>query len=199
MKTKPDDITLTQWMDGELTGEPLRDVEAWAAKHPALMEERNAVQAMSASIREHVPESIEPPYPDFFNQRILRSIQEKTATHTPSFKKNREKARHFWQWFAMPVAAGAMTVCFYLGTQMKSAPDIPGTQVVVATSTTDSSVYTPDEAVQADMFTSKDAKAIVIVLEGLEDIPDDLEMAGEPFTKSPHGMMINTNPSDSTF
>jgi hypothetical protein len=59
-----------------------------------------------------------------------------------------------------------------------------------------SSIYTPDRGVQADMFQSE--QATVIVLKGLQDLPDDLEMAGEPSTPS-NGMMIQAKKADYTY
>ena len=76
MKTKPDETTLTLWMDGELEGDELTRIEAWAQDHPEILAERDAVQAMSANIRGNIPASIEPPYPKFFNQHILRHIDD---------------------------------------------------------------------------------------------------------------------------
>ncbi len=201
MKTKPDDITLTRWMDGELDGEPLHRVEAWAQEHPELLAERDAIQAMNASIRTHVPDSIEPPYPDFFNQRILRAIEEdQMATTAPQDVKNRAKSRGFWQWLSLPIAACAMALCFYLGTQVSDEPPSQNPPVVVTTPVHTPSVYTPDGAVQANMFQTADAKAVVILLEGLDDIPDDFEIAGEPSsTPLGGGMMIKNEESAITF
>lgn len=192
MKKKPDDIMLTQWMDGELEGETLRQVETWVQDHPELLAERDAVQAMSASIQKNIPNSVEPPYPDFFNQRILRAINEETAPQSqPDLK-----SRGFWQWLAMPLAAGAMAVCFYLGTQMDHTPAPSGAPLVI-NQTPKASVYTPDGAVSANMFKSTDAT--VIVLEGLEDLPDDLEMAGGPSTAPSDAMMIKAGESNHSF
>lgn len=201
MKTKPDDITLTQWMDEELDGEPLRRVEAWAQEHPELLAERDAIQTMNASIRAHVPDSIEPPYPDFFNQRILRAIEEdQLAAAAPQATKNRKKSRGVWQWLSLPIAAGAMALCFYLGTQVSGESPNQAPPVLVNTSDHTPSVYTPDGTVRADIFKTPDAKAVVILLEGLEDIPDDLEIAGEPSTSPLAGsMMIKNEESVITF
>ena len=195
---KPDDITLTQWMDGELDGDELIRVEAWAQDHPELLAERDAVLAMSASIKEHVSDSVEPPYPDFFNQRILRAIEEdemaaQRADSTPT-PVGQTSTRGFWQWLLAPMAAAAMAVCFYLGTQVGSEPAASGSAPapIAVVPTEVPSVYTPDGAVRADMFKSDDAKATVIVLEGLEDLPDHLEMAGGPSAKASSSMMIST-------
>jgi len=196
MKTKPDDSTLTQWMDGELEGESLHHVEAWVQDHPELLAERDAVQAMSASIQENIPNSVEPPYPDFFNQRILHAIEEEHVATRQT--EPQTTPRGFWQWLVMPIAAGAMAICFYLGTQMNSTPATSGATLVV-NEAPKASVYTPDGAVSANMFKSTDAKATVIVLEGLEDLPDDLEMAGGPSTGPSDSMMINTDESKLSF
>ena len=184
MKTTPDETTLTLWMDGELEGSARENVEAWALENPEILAERDAVQAMSARIREHVPGSVEPPHSDFFNQRILRHIKDEIpASHvTPVRKKS-----NFWQWLAVPVAAGAMAVCFYMGTRVGEGGDISAPNYTVSTS---SSVYAPDGDVKASMFTSENAT--VIVLEGLDDIPDDFEMAGEPTSAASGTVMVNT-------
>ncbi len=199
MKTKPDDITLTQWMDGELDGDELIRVEAWVQGHPELLAERDAEQAMSASIREHVVGSEEPPYPDFFNQRILRAIKEDQRAEQQAVSTNvgQTSSRGFWQWVLAPMAAGAMAVCFYLGTQVGGdTPAASGVDPVAIVQVEAPSVYTPDGAVRADMFKSDDAESMVIVLEGLDDLPDDLEMAGgptsRPTTGSSDAMMIST-------
>ncbi len=184
MKTAPDENTLTLWMDGELEGQNLEYVEAWAREHPELLAERDAVQAMNASIREQIPRSIEPPYPDFFNQRILRHIgEEAAAASPPTRKKNR-----FWQWFTVPAAAAAMAVCFYMGTRVGEAEVSSTSNHTVSPAP---SVYAPDEDVKASMFTSN--QATVIVLEGLDDIPDDLEMTGEPASPATGTVMVNTS------
>ncbi len=72
----PDEATLTLWMDGELDGDELTKMEAWAQEHPEVLAERDAMQAMNAEIKAAVPASLEPPYADFFNQRILRHIHD---------------------------------------------------------------------------------------------------------------------------
>ena len=191
----PDETMLTLWMDGELDGDELARMESWAQDHPELLAERDAVQAMSASIKAIVPSSVEPPYPDFFNQRILRRVDDETTILTA--KKNahngyRPFGSKLSRWLAFPTAAGAMALCFYLGTQMDDGPERMGPAIAVDTK---SNIYTPDGDVTAAMFSSEDDGATIIVLEGLEDIPDDFEIVGEPHrgrSDQPGAMMVNT-------
>jgi len=173
----PDEATLTLWMDGELEGDALARVEAWAKDHPELLAQRDAVRAMSESIKSHVPVSVEPPYPDFFNQRIMRHIEEESAAGGASSKGDGGLS---WRglvgrWAAIPVAAGAMLLCFYLGLQLGDRPVLPARTVAVSPQPL---IYTPDGDVSAEIFNSEDGQATVIVLDGLEDIPDDFDIVG---------------------
>ncbi|NWK57578.1 hypothetical protein HW115_18310 [Verrucomicrobiaceae bacterium N1E253] len=202
MKTKPDDITLTQWMDGELKGEDLRSVEAYAREHPELLAERAAIQRISAEIRSHVPSSEEPPYPEFFNQKILQAIEDDQQSSRQAIEDTEGVSlRGFWHWLtapvAIPMALVAMGVCFYLGTQVGTERVDGGVETVAVVQ--DSTVYTPDGDVSADMFNSEDGGATVIVLKGLNDIPDDLEMAGGPAMSSSGAMMIHNQDENRTF
>lgn len=162
-------------------------MEAWVAGHPELLAERDAVRSLSRSIRQSVPESVEPPYPDFFNTRILRAIEEEEPAAAPSAAP---KGAGFFKWLVAPLAAGAMAVCFYLGTQVgqDGAVPPPGANTASAAST----VYAPDSRVEADIFVANNQEATVIVLEGLDDIPDDLDMAGDPSAESGGSVMVST-------
>ncbi|MCP5536941.1 MAG: hypothetical protein H7A51_12010 [Akkermansiaceae bacterium] len=190
MKKQPDETTLTLWMDGELEGDELTRIEAWAQEHPEILAERDAVQAISARIKASIPSSVEPPYADFFNQRILRHIDDEPPVTVAPRKAG--VWQNFGRWLALPVTAAAMALCFYVGTQVGENPTPASPVYTVAAAPT---VYTPDGDVSADMFKSDDAGATVIVLEGLEDIPDDLEMVGEPTRGKPGqagAVMVNS-------
>lgn len=173
----PDETMLTRWMDGELSGDELAQVELWAQGHPGILAERDAVQAMQKSIKESVPADREPPYADFFNQRILRMIQNEQARHSPDTGESGSQwLGLLWsKWSALPVAAVAMALCFYLGTRVSFEPQAKGP---VASALAAPMIYTPDADIRANVFSSHGNGATVIVLEGLDDLPDDLEIVG---------------------
>lgn len=162
---QPDEQALTLWMDGELEGDALHTVEQWAKDHPELLAERDAIQSMNAGISAQIPSSVEPPYPEFFNQQVLRQINNGQVTETAPAKQK----KGLWQWLAMPAVAAAMAVCFMIGTQYSSENE-------VGALAQNSSVYTPDGSVSADMFQSTENDSLVIILDGLDDIPDDVEI-----------------------
>ncbi|MGB0992314.1 MAG: anti-sigma factor family protein [Akkermansiaceae bacterium] len=197
MNTPPDETTITLWMDGQLHGDELAAMDAWAAQHPELLAERDALHGMQANLRESIPASMEPAYPDFFNHKITRAIEDLQAEAAGKTSGDKPRAaspakRNIWQWIAAPLALTAMAVCFYLGTKVGTAPSPTGPQPIVDAS----SVYTPDQAVTADIFNTDDQQATVIVLEGLDDIPDDVEMAGAPWHDTSKGAMISSQAID---
>jgi len=179
----PNDALLTLWMDGELDGDELAQVETWVRDHPELLAQRDALQAMGDQIRTNIAASVEPPYPDFFNQRIMRRIDEDLAEASANKEPGQNSSAwhqfggKWGRWLAFPAAAAAMLLCFHMGTRVGKEP---GQVITAAAANASSKIYTPDGDVSADMFSSKDAGATIIVLEGLEDIPDDFEIAGEP-------------------
>lgn len=189
----PDEAMLTRWMDGELSGDELAQMESWAQEHPGILAERDALQAMQKDIRDSVAADMEPPYADFFNQRILRIIENEPAR---SRYDTRVSGPHwlgvFWsKWLALPGAAVAMALCFYLGTQVSL---VPPAKAPVASTPGRPMIYTPDADIRANVFSSRNTGATVIVLEGLDDLPDDLEIAGNqgPAAESQrHGLMAS--------
>lgn len=178
----PSEEQLTRWMDNELTGDELARMELWAQDHPEFQAEYDAVQAMRSDIRANIPASVEPPYSEFFNQRILRAIEDDQLAAS----KNQAQDGNHWmawllnnKWMALPTAAAAMALCFYLGMQVN---DRPQELAPMAAMLTKPVIYTPDGDIKAEVFSSNDNGATVIVLDGLDDIPDELEIAGKPYS-----------------
>jgi len=190
----PDEAMLTLWTDGELNGDELARVELWAQDHPELLVERDAVRAMQSSIQANMPASVEPPYADFFNLRILRAIENEKAESGVRVRSTGSQwmGSKFNKWLALPAAAAAMLMCFYMGTQVSPMPESLAPMAAVSAKP---AIYMPDGDVRANIFSSDDNGATVIVLEGLEDIPDDFEIVGEPRhsgSASSRAVMVNT-------
>ena len=190
----PDEAMLTLWTDGELNGDELARVELWAQDHPELLVERDAVRAMQSNIQANMPASVEPPYADFFNLRILRAIENEKAESGVRVRSTGSQwmGSKFNKWLALPAAAAAMLMCFYMGTQVSPMPESLAPMAAVSAKP---AIYMPDGDVRANIFSSDDNGATVIVLEGLEDIPDDFEIVGEPRhsgSASSRAVMVNT-------
>lgn len=170
MNINPDETRLALWLEDGLHGEELAAFEATLAGRPELHAARAEARRWRDMISAAVPSSEEPPYPEFFNHRVARAIRELEAEHaaTPI-----TAGRISWRSWFMPLAACAgMVMAFWLGGKRTSGvPEIDVTGAPRAIPV-DPVFYTPENGVSAEWFASAEASATVIVLNGVEAIPD---------------------------
>ena len=183
MNMPPDDATLALWLEDELDGEDFAKVEAWAQSQLDQLAMRESARKWKAMINAGIPATEEPPYPDFFNARIARSISQQKAQDTSKAKP--ENILSFWQKFARPLAAGlGMAFTFWLGIHSRSIPvvetiaEMTATdemiQLADATDDLPATVYTPVNGVSAECIDRE--TATIVVLEGLAAIPDETDL-----------------------
>lgn len=154
-------------MDGALEGEELRQVEAWAETHADELEKEMGWESTGSLLKQAMAQDVEPPYPDFFNTKIRQATIE---PHEAPVMPRRE--RSLWQrfaWIVAPAAFAGMAVCFYIGTQMQ------GPALTNGSTAETGEVYVPQDGVTAEI--SQTGEITVITLEGLQDIPDTLDIA----------------------
>jgi anti-sigma factor RsiW len=170
MNTNPDETRLAMWLDDELTGADLAEMEAWAATRPEQLAAREDVRSFRKMMAANLPASEEPPYPDFFLSRVNQVIRELQRDEVPAKHATRAP---FWKSWMMPAAACAgMVLAFGVG---KRSGDAPGALTVVPS--VSPVVYTPEEGVDAEWFSSTGAGASVIVLQGVSAIPDSTDFS----------------------
>lgn len=173
MNTNPDENTLALWLDDELQGEELAAVNAWAENHPEHLAAREETRRWRKMIASAVPASEEPPAAEFFNGRIAHAIQSATVEPTTLAKR-----RIAWRSVLMPLAACAgMVLAFWIGVRTNSGtPEIDVTGAPRAIPV-EPIVYTPDRGVNAEWFKSQEASATIIVLNGVDAIPDSMDFS----------------------
>lgn len=172
MNTNPDETTLALWLDDELTGEELAAVDAWAVDHPDQIAAREDVREWRASIAAVMSPSEEPPYPDFFNSRVMQAIHDQSSKTALPVKKS-----FSWSSWLMPITACAgMVLAFWVGKKSQAKPEYDVTNAPRAIPV-EPVVYTPENGVNAEWFSSKKASATVIVLNGVTAIPDDTDFS----------------------
>ncbi len=176
---KPDENRLNSWLEGELEGEELRKMEAWAVAHLAELDDEFKSEigwsARNDEMLKRLPSSEEPPYPEFFNHKILQSISEESEHQLVS--ASARSVSTFWQKLRIIIAPAAIAalVSFYAGTQLRSQqPTQPEMAIEVTTEV--SSVYVPIDGIAAKVSESGDTTEIV--LSGLEPIADELDIVG---------------------
>lgn len=168
MNTNPDEIRLALWLDDELTGADLAEMEAWAATRPEQLAAREELRSFRKMMAANLPASEEPPYPDFFLSRVNQGIRDLQAAEAPA---KPSASVPFWKSWIMPIAACAgMVLAFGIGKRSNDAPAalavVPGLAPVV---------YTPEDGVDAEWIASADAN--VIILQGVSAIPDSTDFS----------------------
>ena len=172
MNTNPDEATLALWLDDELTGEQLAAVEAWASRQPAQLVAREEIRRWRATMAAAVPVSVEPPYPEFFNSRVLHAIREQKPVPAVAVKNP-----FSWKSWLMPLTACAgMMLAFWVGKQSQMTPEYDVSNAPRAI-LVEPVVYTPESGVRAEWFSSTEASATVIVLNGVTAIPDTTDFS----------------------
>ncbi|MFZ9941760.1 MAG: hypothetical protein ACO3F7_06375 [Luteolibacter sp.] len=185
MNMPPDDATLALWLEDELDGEDFANVEAWAQSQPDQLAMRESARKWKAMINSGIPATEEPPYADFFNARIARSIREQQFQQSPQAKS--ASVIPFWKKFTRPLAACAgMALTFWLGIHSRSIPVVDEIAEIATVSEINqlagagddlpAMVYTPVNGVSAEYFDSDDAAATVVILEGVAAIPDTVDL-----------------------
>lgn len=176
MNTNHDEHRLALWLDDELQGEELAAAEAFFGNAPEMLAAREETRRWRAMMAEAIPADEEPPYAEFFNSRIARAIRE--AAPEPTAVTDR---RISWNALLFPLAACAgMVFTFLLGVKTSdhrmdlAEIDVTGAPKAIPV---DPILYTPESGVNAEWFTSLNASATVIVLEGVAAIPDSMDFS----------------------
>ena len=175
MNTKLDETTLARWLEDELQGAELAAFESSIQGDADLLGRREEVRHWRTTLAATLPALLEPPYPDFFNQRIERAIREQV----PKLSLEPAKVRFWHGWWMPATALAGMVLAFWAGTLTGESPPAVMLAIPAPVPAVESvpSVYTPERGVDAEWFSSADAAATVIVLEGVEAIPDALDFS----------------------
>lgn len=176
MNMKLDETMLALWLDDELQGEELAAAEAWLANDPEALAAREETRRWRAMMARAIPANEEPPYSEFFNSRIARAIRE-TGSGTTAVSSR----RFSWKAVLLPLAACVgMAFTFLLGVRTsatsKGLVELDVTEAPRAIPV-DPILYTPEHGVKAEWFTSLEASATVIILDGVNAIPDSMDFS----------------------
>lgn len=198
MNTNPDEARLALWLDDELAGDELAIMEAWATSQPAQLAAREETRRWRATMAAAMPASEEPPFPDFFNSRVLQSIREELPQPVAA-----QPRKSVWNAWLMPAAACAgMAFAFLAGKNTR--PETAVATVVEAPKasvpTLKPAIYTPEQGVKAEWFSSVEASATVIVLEGVSAFPDSMDFSETAYLPTRNGINLTAGgPSEIVF
>lgn len=195
----PNDELMAQWLDDELSGAEAQRIDAWAAGQPDVLARRAELRAWKARMQASLAAEVEPPYAEFFNQRILRTIERELAADAPAAQPSGAPARlAWWRWLAVPGMAAAMALCFWGGTRVSQPVQV----TVVASPKVDAMpllVYTPYQGVTAEVLKTPEDDDTVIVLQGLDELPASIEMPDNAALPSQSSLQLIANPDQASF
>jgi anti-sigma factor RsiW len=167
MNPNHDEELLARWLDNELSADERTAFDARLAADAALRREAEVMQSLRTSLQSAFPRHTEVPHADFFNSRIQQSIDELRAEEARNAAAARPRFNwHGLRWFALAAACLVLGGVVWFWQQQEG----PAT-IVMAT-------YAPHTGVKASTFHSSDARATVLMLDGLEAVPADRKVVG---------------------
>lgn len=171
MNTPPDDQLLARWLDNELSAEERTRFDAMLAADPALREEAESMKKLGEALRANVTFEREVPHADFFNSQIQEAIAAEQLAQE-RVKGGATGATSWFDWLRAPWAIAGAAAVVALGLFLLQEGQGSGARTEIL------SLYAPSANVQTAVSYSDDAQATVLMLDGLEAIPADREVAG---------------------
>ncbi len=164
---------LTQWIDGKIDDDQVREL---LNAHPELIDLKKSATETGKLLQQELPTEEELPYPDFFNHRIQQRLTEEGAETEVANVSLKEEAQYLPLFTRSRLFAGLAFAALAIGLIVQSVitPDPAGssshTEVV--------GTYAPNPQVIVSSHYDANAEATIILLDGLEAIPADMEISG---------------------
>ncbi len=173
MKTPSENHDLSRWLDSEMDETERASFEEHLKHDPALAKEAQEMRALSATLRSHLPAEMKMPHADFFNSQIQVRISQMEADEARSSQTASPSWTTLLRWLRQPwfAAAGAMALAVLSFVLFRPASVAP-TQSTILSS------YTPNTHVRAHTFHDAAADATVLMLDGLDAVPEEKKISG---------------------
>ncbi|MDB4652729.1 hypothetical protein OAE39_00475 [Akkermansiaceae bacterium] len=175
MKKEKTEELFVKWIDDQLTSEEGNQLDTLFQEDPDLEAGLNEMKALSRSLSDEVPASVDPPYGDFFNSQLMRKVDLEIEARTPAKKAERWWESFRWAW--APVGALALVLSFLAGHRVARPTDVPVVQEQKTTNKVESlpTVYFTGESLDAVVIADSDGDVSAIVVNGLSAIRDDID------------------------
>jgi len=174
MKKEKTEELFVKWIDGLLTPEEEAQLAAVMEGDPGMKGELQELKKISESVVSEVPASVEPPYGDFFNSKLMRKIDLQIQSQRPA-----KKAERWWQsmrWAWAPVSALALVLSFFAGHRISRPADPVAQKKTFVEFTAElPTVYFTGEALDAEVIADFEGDVSAIVVNGLSAIRDDID------------------------
>ncbi|YCM44195.1 hypothetical protein V2O64_23080 [Verrucomicrobiaceae bacterium 227] len=194
MKKEKSEELYVKWVDGLLSPEEESQLATLMEESPELEAELSESRMVAEAVREGVSNSVEPPYGDFFNSQLMRKVDLEIASKTPA-----KRAERWWEslrWAWAPAGALALVLAFFAGHRIGKpiatdagvaavGPSAPAAMADVP------SVYFTSDQLNADVISGADGEVSAIVVTGLDDLKDDLDLSTASLGSDLKGLPVN--------
>jgi len=178
MKKEKTEELFVKWMDGKLSPEEEGQLSSLFSEAPGLEKDLAEMKEMSGMVSREVPETIDPPYGDFFNSQLMRKVDLEVEAQRPV-----KRAERWWEslrWAWAPVGALALVLSFFAGHRLgspaqSSSKVVSGPDEQVREAISLPTVYSAGNSLEAEVIADSDGEVSVIVVNGITAIRDDFD------------------------
>lgn len=171
MKQERKEELMVRWMDGELAPGEMEELQPYLEGEPELRKMQRGHDLVRSELLSAF-QGKDVPYGDFFQAKLERAIVAQAISEERAAAKKKTSWRDALRWSLAPVTVGAVALAFLAGTKVTNKP--AGSPSAIAT--VNSVVYTPEGGVSANYFRERNSGTSVILLEGLQPLPDDYDL-----------------------
>lgn len=180
MKKEKSEELYVKWVDGLLTSEEEEQFKNFLEESPELEADLHQSRMVAQALRENVPDSVEPPYGDFFNSQLMRKVDLEVASQSPAKKAERWWRSFRWAW--APAGALALVLAFFAGHRTGKPGGSDGFVADAGDERSSAqaemvSVYFTSDSLDASVVSNKEGVVSAIVVNGLDDLRDDLDLS----------------------
>ena len=190
---------VVRWMDDvTLSASEKEELNRILEAEPELQELRAGHSRMREELKTTYREVEDVPYGDFFQTKLQQAIRD-SEEELPSAKMA-SSWKDSLRWCLAPVAVGAMAVALLAGTRVGNGPT--ERRLVVASAQNRPLVYTPEGGVTSTILNADAQGTSVILLDGLQPIPDSYDLMAERKNASDlpaHIQLISTEASPQVY
>ncbi len=175
MKKEKTEELFVKWIDGLLTSEEEVQLAALVKDDPGIEAGLQEMKVFGETMKSEIPGSVEPPYGDFFNSKLMRKVDLQIQSQRPAKKAERWRQSMRWAW--APAGALALVLSFFAGHRLARPAD-PGVAQVEKRSDRMSelpTVYFTGESLEAKVISDSLGNVSAIVVNGLSAISDDID------------------------
>ena len=193
MKKEKSEELYVKWVDGLLEPEEEVLMKSLFDDSPELRVELEQSREIGSALRKMVPDSVEPPYGDFFNSQLMRKVDLEIVSQSPA-----KKAERWWQsfrWAWAPAGALSLVLAFFAGHRVakpdsgSTIADIPMVSPGMASELP--TVYFTSDTLNARVIPGADGGVSAIVVNGLEALSDDLDLSAAATDSEMDGLPVS--------